>query len=72
MGNAASRLEVELSPAGGGETLRYSAETNGFAQVRPLSIEFGEAVRITALRVSLFSVNEGEPAHVHLWELILE
>jgi len=72
LGNAASRLEVELSPAGGGETLRYSAETNGFAQVRPLSIEFGEAVRITALRVSLFSVNEGEPAHVHLWELILE
>jgi hypothetical protein len=72
LGNAASRLEVELSPADGGETLRYSAETNGFAQVRPLSIEFDEAVSITALRVSLLNVNEGEPAHVHLWELILE
>ncbi len=72
LGNAASRLEVELSPAYGGETLRYSAETNGFAQVRPLSIEFDEAVSITALRVSLLNVNEGEPAHVHLWELILE
>lgn len=72
LGNAASRLEVELSPADDGETLRYSAETRGYAQVRPLSIEFDEAVSITALRVSLFSVNEGEPAHVHLWELILE
>ncbi len=29
LGNAASRLEVELTPADGGETLRYSAETNG-------------------------------------------
>lgn len=27
---------------------------------------------VKTLKVSLLSVNEGEPAHVHLWELILE
>ena len=72
VGNAASRLEVELSPAEGGETLHYSAETGGFAQVSALSVDFGQPMSITALRVSLRSVNEGEPAHVHLWELVLE
>src|SRR5690606_27798301 len=65
VGNAASRLEVELSPAEGGETLHYSAETGGFAQVSALSVDFGQPMSITALRVSLRSVNEGEPAHVH-------
>ena len=72
VGNGPSRLEVELSPADSGGTIRYSAQTDGFAQVSPLSIEFGQSVSITALRLSLFSVNEGEPAHVHLWELMLE
>jgi len=72
VGNAASRLELELSPADGSGTLRYSAETAGFAQVSPLSIAFDAPVSVKALRVSLLSVNEGEPAHVHLWELVLE
>ena len=72
VGNAASRLEVELSPEGGGETIRLRVETTGFEKVSPLSLEFGRALRITALRVSLLNVNDGDIAHVHLWELILE
>lgn len=72
IGNAASRLEVELTPADGSEAARFSAETGGFAQVSPLSVEFGEPRSLTGLRVSLWNVNDGEPAHVHLWELILE
>ena len=72
VGNAASRLEVELSPEGSGETLRFYVDTAGFEKVSPLSLEFGRALRITALRVSLLNVNDGDIAHVHLWELILE
>ncbi|HQK42695.1 MAG TPA: hypothetical protein PLV20_03755, partial [Anaerolineaceae bacterium] len=72
VGNAASRLEVELNLADGGEPLRFSAETPGFARVSPLSIAFEAPMSVKTLKVSLLSVNEGEPAHVHLWELILE
>lgn len=72
VGNAASRLEVELKPEDGGETIRLRVETTGFEKVSPLSLEFGRALRITALRVSLLNVNDGDIAHVHLWELILE
>ncbi|MCZ2144631.1 MAG: hypothetical protein LC103_01155 [Anaerolineales bacterium] len=72
VGNAASRLEIELSLADGGEPLRFSAETPGFARVSPLSVAFEAPLSVKTLRVSLLSVNEGEPAHVHLWELILE
>ncbi len=71
IGNTASQADLELvSPQG--ESSQHRVEIGAQDAIRPLTVDLAEAQSVQTLIFSLTSLNEGEPAHVHLWELILE
>lgn len=72
VGAPATRLSVAISLAGSGQELTFSETVFSSEQVRPISVDFRAAYQVSQLTISIESINEPEPTHVHLWELILE
>lgn len=55
-----------------GKSLTFMEKVEASDVVRAVSVDFGEQYLVRQLQIWVESLNEGEPAHVHLWELILE
>jgi len=72
VGSPATRLSVAITLAGSGQVLTFTQTVSSSEQIRPISVDFGSIYQISNLTVSIESINEPEPTHVHLWELILE
>jgi len=72
VGSPATRLSVTIVLSDSGEELTFSETVSSSEQIRPISVDFGSVYQISNLTVSIESINEPEPTHVHLWELILE
>ena len=72
VGSPATRLSVSMELADGVETPFFTKEIASSDNIRPFSVEFGSVYRIRQLTVWIESINEEEPTHVHLWELVLE
>ncbi len=72
VGSPATRLSITIALSESGEKLTFSESVSSSVQIRPISVDFGSIYQISNLTVSIESINEPEPTHVHLWELILE
>ena len=72
VGSPATRLSVTITLSEDGEEVTFSATGTSSAQIRPISVDFGSTYRVNRLTITVESINEPEPTHVHLWELILE
>lgn len=72
VGSPATRLSVTITLAESKQKLAFNETLSSSDQVRPISVNFGSIYQISNLTVSIESINEPEPTHVHLWELILE
>lgn len=54
-----------------GDALTFMEKVEVSDVVRAVSVDFGEQYSLKQLQIWVESLNEDEPAHVHLWELIL-
>ena len=72
VGAPATRLSVAITIDGSGQKLIFTEAVPSSDQIRPISVDFGTRYQISQLKVWIESINEPEPTHVHLWELILE
>jgi hypothetical protein len=72
VGSPATRLSVIITLAESKQELTFNETLSSSDQIRPTSVDFGSIYQISNLTVSIESINEPEPTHVHLWELILE
>lgn len=72
VGAPATKLSVVITLAGSGRELTFSETVSYSAQIRPISVNLGSTYQVSRLTISIESINEPEPTHVHLWELILE
>jgi hypothetical protein len=72
VGSPATRLSVIITLAESKQELTFNETLSSSDQIRPISVNFGSIYQISNLTVSIESINEPEPTHVHLWELILE
>ena len=54
-----------------GDALTFMEKVEVSDVVRAVSVDFGEQYSVKQLQIWVESLNEGVPAHVHLWELIL-
>ena len=71
IGGAPSRMTV--TAMADGEVLDTVVEEVGEATVfREITLTFNQTLQIDQLEVEILSVLDGEIAHVHLWEVILE
>jgi hypothetical protein len=72
IGNAASRLDVEVSSPELPMLQQFSAEIGAQEAYRTLAVPFGSALQVQSLRLRLYDLAQSEPGHVHLWEVSLE
>lgn len=70
-GGTPSRLTVTLYPPDGGAPQVFSVDGDESPVVRPLSVQF-DHFNAAGLQIELLNIRDGEPAHVHLWEVIFE
>jgi hypothetical protein len=72
IGNAASRLEVEVNSPDQLVPQQFSAEIGAQEAYRTLEVPFGSALQVQSLRLRLYDLVQSEPGHVHLWEVSLQ
>jgi len=72
VGAPATRLYVTIILAGNGQKLIFTEAVPSSDQIRPISVDLGTIYQVSQLTVWIESINDPEPTHVHLWELILE
>jgi hypothetical protein len=72
IGNAASRLEVEVNSPDQLVPQQFSAEIGAQEAYRTLAVPFGSALQVQSLRLRFYDLAQSEPGHVHLWEVSLE
>ena len=72
VGAPATRFTVTITLAGGGQRFIFSEALPSSDQIRSISVNFGATYQVSQLTIWVESINEPEPTHVHLWELIFE
>ncbi len=69
IGSTEARITVELYPAGDGEPAVFSEVLKGVFEAPRVSLDFGETVTASVVRVEVQDIHQGEPAHIHIWEI---
>jgi hypothetical protein len=72
IGNAASQLEVEVTPPDSRTPLLFTAEIGPQQAYRTLGVSFGQTLQVQSLHIQLYDLDQSEPGHVHLWEVSLQ
>lgn len=71
VGGTATRLTVSLIPEGEDYPIVYSTKAGSVPEPRLMSIPFESPLSVRQLKLEVENVDDGEPAHVHLWEVWL-
>ena len=71
LGNVRSAIRVELIDDQG---LRHQFEAfdAGTEAIHPVQLDFGKPLTLQSLNLSIESLDEREPVHVHLWDVAFE
>lgn len=69
VGGASTRLTLIMTISGRDDAITRSTETGESNQVRPITIELDEPVLVDHLVIEVLNINDGDVAHVHLWEI---
>lgn len=72
VGGTASRILIEMIPAGDSEAQQVTLELGEAPEPRTVELPLTAAGLFTRANVSVWNANEGEPSHVHLWEIELK
>jgi hypothetical protein len=71
VGGAPTTFTVRLIPSDGSAEQTFSTQAGVALEVRQLALDFGAPLSVAKLIIEVKNTNEGEPAHVHLWEISL-
>ena len=55
-----------------GRHYQFEGFDAGNEALHPVRLDFGQILTITSIHLSLESLDEKEPAHVHLWDVVFE
>lgn len=71
IGATQAQITVFVYPEAGAEPLVFAQILEGFLDAPAVSMDFGQTVLALAIRVEILDMRQGEPGHVHLWEIRL-
>ncbi len=71
LGNVRSAVSVELIDDQGLHH-RFDGFDAGMVAIHPIQLDFGENLSVSSLNLSVKSLDEREPVHVHLWDVEFE
>jgi hypothetical protein len=62
-------VTARIYSSNGAEPVAYIKELNGTLQNPQATFKFGEPVLVKVLRLEVQDLRQGEPGHVHIWEI---
>jgi len=68
LGNVRSAINVELIDTQG-QHHQFTVYDAGMQAIHPIRVEFGEKLVVVSFNLSIESLDEREPVHVHLWDV---
>ena len=71
LGNVRSGIRVELIDQQG-QRHQFEAFDAGTEAIHPIRLDFGEELVVKSLNLSIESLDEREPVHVHLWDVAFD
>jgi 4-amino-4-deoxy-L-arabinose transferase-like glycosyltransferase len=71
IGGTATRATLEAVLANENWTLSFSQDAAASPNPRSLDFDLGGEYKVSQVRLQVRSVNDDEPAHVHLWEVTI-
>ena len=71
LGNVRSGISVELIDQQG-RRHQFEAFDAGTEAIHPIRLDFGEELVVKSLNLSIESLDEREPVHVHLWDVAFD
>jgi hypothetical protein len=71
LGNVRSAISVELIDDMG-QHHQFTAFDAGTEAIHPVRLDFGEKLAVKSVNLSVESLDEREPVHVHLWDVAFE
>jgi hypothetical protein len=71
LGNVRSAIRVELIDDQG-KHHQFEAFDAGSEAIHPIRLDFGQKLAVKSLNLSIESLDEREPVHVHLWDVLFE
>jgi len=72
VGSPATRFSIIIEQPGNAQPLSFTETASSSDQIRPITIDFGRILEVERLKIEIESLGEGEPTHVHLWDLLLD
>ena len=69
MGGVATRVIARLYDAEGHDPLTLDKTVNDNPLPRDVALSLDQPMEVLRVEIEVLSVNDGEPAHVHLWEI---
>jgi hypothetical protein len=72
VGGAPTRLVATFYPAAGGDPQVFSTTVERASDYRDVEIRLTTPVECSHIRLEIETVGEGEPTHVHVYEIVLE
>lgn len=72
IGGTPTRITVTLQLVGQEKAVVYQTDFAENSLARTVRMDFNQSLNIQSLRVEIESTRDGEPAHVHVWEISLQ
>lgn len=72
VGGTPTEVKASLQLAGGGQTLVFDQDFPETPLMKDVTLNFGQARQVTVLHLEIKNIYDGEPSHVHVWEVKLD
>jgi 4-amino-4-deoxy-L-arabinose transferase-like glycosyltransferase len=72
IGSTEARITARLTPATGDEPVEFVEVLQGTLDDPQVSLDFNEDILARALTIEVEDTQQGEPGHIHIWEITLK
>jgi len=69
VGGVASRVTIQLQVEGQDTPLTFAQDAPDTPLPKDMTLNFGSTLQVKFVHLEVLSVNDTEPAHIHLWEV---
>ena len=69
VGGVATQVTLQLRVEGSNDLVSFQANAPQTQLPKEVTIDFGANLQVSFIHIEVLSVNDGSPAHIHVWEV---
>jgi len=72
IGSTEAQITARLYPDSGAEPLEFVEVLQGTLEDPEVSLDFSDSFSVQAMTIEIEDLHQEEPAHIHIWEIVLK